>query len=103
MGPGMMHRGYGPGMMEYGYGWGAGQQYGQRYAPYSKRYQTPLEEKDARDILENYLKATGNPNLKLGKIEEKNAVFEAEVLTKDGSLVDTILVNKETGWMKPGY
>jgi hypothetical protein len=97
MGPGMMGRGYqgmGPGMMGPGY-----RGYGPQYPQESK----PLTEKDVKAMLENYLKSTRNPNLKLGKIAEKDYYFEAEILTKDNSLVDKILVDKQTGWMRSIY
>jgi hypothetical protein len=104
MGPGMMGRGYGmgpgmmgPGMM--GRGWGMGPQYGPQY----QQQQKPMEEKDAREILENYLRSTRNPNLKLGKVIEKGNYFEAEILTKDNSLVDKIIVDKYSGWMRSIY
>jgi len=132
MGPGMMGRGYGmgPGMMGPGYGYGQQQQGGWNYCPYcgapqgpgpgygmgpgmmgpgygyGPQYQQPrkpLEEKDAKEVLETYLKSTRNPNLKLGTIEDKGSVFEAEILTKDGSLADKIAVDKYTGWMRSIY
>ena len=95
MGPGMMGRGYGmgPGMMGPGYG----------YGPQYQQPRKPLEEKDAKEVLETYLKSTRNPNLKLGTIEDKGSVFEAEILTKDGSLADKIAVDKYTGWMRSMY
>jgi hypothetical protein len=88
MGPGMMHR-----------GWGMGPQYGPRYQQPRK----PLGENEAREILENYLKATRNPNLKLGQIKDMGSFFEAEILTKDDSLADKIAVDKGTGWMRSIY
>jgi hypothetical protein len=121
MGPGMMGRGYGmgpgmmggygygmgPGMMGgYGYGMGSGMMgpgYGYGYGPQYQQRQKPLEEKDAEAILENYLKSTRNPNLKLGKVEDKGNAFEAEILTKQNSLVDKILVDKNTGWLRSVY
>jgi hypothetical protein len=99
-GPGMMGRGMGPGMMGRGMGPGMmGQGYGPQYQQESK----PLTEKDVRAILENYVQSTRNPNLKLGKVTEKDYYFEAEILTKDNSLVDKILVDKQTGWMRSVY
>ncbi|MGM0428576.1 MAG: hypothetical protein ACQEQ7_15230 [Thermodesulfobacteriota bacterium] len=38
--------------------------------------------------------------MKLGEIEDKGNVFEAEIMTQDGSLVDKILVYKRTGRMR---
>jgi len=101
MGPGMMGRGMGP-----GYGMGAGMMcpgYGYGYGPQYQQPQKPLEEKDAKAILENYLRSTRNPNLKLGKIEDKGNVFEGEILTKNDSLVDKILVDKNTGLIRSVY
>jgi hypothetical protein len=101
MGPGMMGRGgmMAPGMMGQGQGMGPGYGYGPRY----QQPQKALEEKDVKPILENYLKSTRNPNLKLGKIEDKESTFEAEIMTKDDSLVDKIAVDKNTGWMRSIY
>jgi hypothetical protein len=106
MGPGMMGPGYGygygmgPGMMGPGYGYGYCPQYQQ---PQYQQSQKPLDEKGAKTILENYLRSTRNPNLKLGKIEDKGDEFEADILTKGGSLVDKILVSKNNGWMHSAY
>jgi hypothetical protein len=107
MGPGMMGRGMGPSMMGPGYGMGAGMMccpgYGYGYGPQYQQPQKPLEEKDAKAILENYLRSTRNPNLKLGKVEEKGNVFEGEILTKNDALVDKISVDKNTGWIRSVY
>jgi len=107
MGGGMMGRGMmgpmmggqgmmGPGMMAPGYG----QQYQQ---PMYQQPQKQLEEKDAKTILENYLTNMRNPNLKLGKIKDIGTAFEAEIVTKDNSMVDKIMVDKMTGWMRSAY
>ncbi|MFW6115128.1 MAG: hypothetical protein ACOC6E_02395 [Thermodesulfobacteriota bacterium] len=107
MGPGMM----GPGMMHPEWGWGRdpgmgpgyGPGYGPQYGPRYQRPQEPLEKKEAKEMLENYLQSTRNPNLKLGAMEDKGSYFEAEILTKEDSLVDKIAVNKETGRMRSIY
>ena len=111
MGPRMMGRGWGPGMMGPGYGMGSGMTwcpgygygYGYGYGPQYQQVQKSLEEKDAKAILENYLRSTRNPNLKLGKIEDRGNFFEGEILTKNDSLVDKILVDKNTGWIRSVY
>ena len=94
MGPGMMGYGRGYGMMGPGYG-------------YNQQYQQPqrtITEKDAKGIVENYLNSTRNPNLKLGKIKDEGSAFEVDIVTKgNGSLVDKILVNKNTGWVRSVY
>lgn len=119
MGPGMMRgggmmgdRGYGYGMSGgmmgdrgYGHGMGGGMMggrgygYGQSYAAPGK----PLEMKDAKVIMEDYVKSTRNPNLKLGKIKDRGYSYEAEVVTKSNALVDKILINKQTGRMSSAY
>jgi hypothetical protein len=77
--------------------------YGYQYGPQYQQPQKSLDEKDAKAVLENYLKSTRNPNLKLGKLEDKGNAFEGEILTQKGSLVDKILVDKNTGWMHSAY
>jgi hypothetical protein len=117
MGPGMMGgRGYGygmgPGMMGgqgYGYGTGPGMMGGQGYGPnqqypYAQQQpQKPIDKDQAKSMVENYLKSTGNPNLKLGDIKDGGQNFQADVVTKDNSLADKILIDKNTGWMRPAY
>ena len=103
MGPGMMGYGMGPGMMGYGRGYGMmGPGYG-----YNQQYQQPqrtITEKDAKGIVENYLNSTRNPNLKLGKIKDEGSAFEVDIVAKGkGSLVDKILVNKNTGLLRSIY
>ena len=103
-GAGMMGRGMGPGMMQQGRGMGPGMM-GQGYGsgPQYQQPQKPLEKTDAEAMVQNYLNATRNPNLKLGKLKEEGSAFEAEIVTKDGSLADKILIDKNTGWMRSGY
>lgn len=99
MDSGMMgDRGYGRGMRG-GMMGGRGYGYGQSYAAPGK----PLETKDAEAIMEDYIKSTRNPNLKLGKIKDKGDAFEAEIVTKNNALVDQILINKQTGRMSSAY
>ena len=104
-GPGMMGRGYGmgPGMMGPGYQ-GYGPQSGSPAGPQYQQESKPLTEKDVKAMVENYIKSTRNPNLKVGKITAKDGFFEAEIVTKKNDvLVDTILVDKNTGWMSSSY
>jgi hypothetical protein len=111
MGPGMMYGGQGmmgygygmgPGMM--GYGYGRGPRYGQGYpGRHYQQIKTPLDKNGAKKMVENYIQNTRNPNLKLGKLEDKGDTFEAEVVTKNGSLIDRIRIDKKTGWMRSAY
>ena len=94
----MMHRGQGRGrdmMMQQGRG--------RNYGSYYDQQQLPLEKEEARDIVQNYLKSSRNPNLKVGDLEDQGDTFQAEIVTKDGSLVDQLLINKDTGWMRSVY
>jgi len=47
--------------------------------------------------VEDYLKASGNPNLKVGSIKDAGNAFEVEIMTKNNSLADKVLVDKNTG------
>jgi len=65
----------------------------------------PVTEDQAKTLVENYVKSTNNPNLKMGKLtdEKDKDYFVAEIVTKDGSLADKIQVNKNTGWFRSAY
>jgi hypothetical protein len=60
----------------------------------------PLSKDSAKQLLQDYLANSDNPNLKLGDIADKGTVFEASILTKDGSLVQKIQVDKDSGWFR---
>lgn len=103
MGPGMMwNRGDWSGGPGWGQGgmMGSGPGYGHR--SYNRSGQ-PITMDQAKVLVEHYLTTMGNPNLKSGKITDNDKYFEAEIVTKDGSLVDKLMVNKQTGWMKSVY
>ncbi|MGA7876217.1 MAG: hypothetical protein WCA08_11180 [Desulfoferrobacter sp.] len=72
-------------------------------ASYAPQPGKQITQEQAKRLLEDYLQATGNPNLKLGNISNNDGFYEAEVVTKDGSLVDKIQVNKDTGWFRSAY
>lgn len=102
LGPGMMrYRGglcMGPGPMDY--------RGGMCMSPGYSFYGLPAESVDkekAKDLVDDYLRYGRNPNLKIGDAEDKGSDFEVSVVTKDGSLVDRILVNKNNGWMRSVY
>lgn len=100
MGPGMMggfgHGPMGPGMMgTHPCLEASGAAYGETAKPLTKD--------EATIILQGYLLRFRNQNLKVGTITEKDAYFEAEIVTKDGSLVQKLLVDKRTGWLRPSF
>ena len=54
---------------------------------------------DVRHIMEHRLRWMNNPNLKLGSVEEKDTdTITADIITKDGSLVQRLNVDRHTGW-----
>jgi hypothetical protein len=102
MGPGMMGGGYGTGQGMMGPGYGS-EPYRQYNSARQQQPQRPIDRAQASSIAENYLKSTGNPNLKLGDIKDKGRYFEANIITNDNSLVDKLLVDKNTGEMQSAY
>jgi len=64
--------------------------------------QMQVTSKDQVEMLLNH-HVSKNPNLKVGKITEQDDVFEAKIVTKDGSLVNKVIVDKNTGWIKKEY
>jgi hypothetical protein len=104
MGPGMMGSGSGMGQGMMGSDNGNGSQYGPQYGrQYQQPRQKPLDRDQAKQEAENYLRSMRNPNLKLGRIQEKSNGYEINIVTKDGSLVNKILVDKNTGGMRSTY
>lgn len=104
------YRGYdmGPGMMGSGgyqtYGMDQGMMGPDYYnGPHSRQNQTNLDKKDAEKIFADYLQTRHNPNLKLGKIKDEGSFFEANLLTQNNSLVDRLMVDKDTGRIRSAY
>lgn len=74
---------------------------GQQTAPPVAKPGQPLSADQAKAMVEQQI--GGNPNLKVGKVAEKDGNYEVDVVTNDGSLVDKIQVNKQTGWFRSTY
>jgi len=91
-GPGMM----GPGYDRYG-------MMGPGYGRDHRRFEEPLKKEAARQQVEEMLDRSRNPNLKTGGIEDKERFFVVDIVTRDGSLVDKMEVDKETGMMRSVY
>ena len=120
MGPGMMGYGMmGRGMMGYNMMGQGGDfpdeceemmsKYGYRQhpgSPESKESQTreALTQEDAVSIVQNYLVQTGNPNLTIGEVAiEEGWDYLVEIVTRDGSLVDKLEVDRLSGWTHSVY
>ena len=84
MGPGMMHPGYG---------------FGGRWAD---RAGLDLSTEDVEARMERWLAMLGNDRLKLGAIEEVDEdTITVEIVTVDDSLVQTLAVDRRSGWTRP--
>jgi hypothetical protein len=55
-------------------------------------------------MMQSWLTLVANPNLKVGEVTEKDdQSILAEIVTKDGSLVQRFQVDRRTGAMRPAY
>jgi len=61
----------------------------------------PVTREQATLMLENYVRYTNNPNLKLGDVVDRQDFFEGSIVTKkEGALVEKIQVDKKGGWFR---
>jgi hypothetical protein len=97
-GPG--YCGGGPGMQRGQGGWYCPWR-GQQTGPPVAKPGQPLTADQAKTMVEQNI--ADNPNLKSGKVSERDGVYEVEVVTKNGSLVDKVQVNRQTGWFRSAY
>lgn len=107
MGPGMMGHGMmgqgmmGPGMM--GQGMGSGMMMGPGMGMYGSMQ--PVMNLTANDVkvnFERWIATTGNPNIKVGNVAEKDAnTITADIVTKENSLVQQFTVDRRTGFYRP--
>lgn len=98
MGHGMMGQGHGPGMMDHGFGPGQ-QAYGPGGCPFAAEQGREVTVDTVTKFLEARLDHWGNDRLKVGAVEESDhKTITAEIVTKDGSLVQKFAFDKSTGW-----
>ena len=57
----------------------------------------------AAEVVSDRLENGSNPNLTVGKVTEVGRDFEVEIVTKDGSLANKVLVEKSTGRILSAY
>lgn len=107
MGPGMGY-GYGGQMPMMGYGMmGSGMMMGPGYGMMggcgdAQTLDRDIKADDVKKMMEQRVAWARNPNLKVGKVTEKDGdTIEAEVVTKDNSLVRKFSVDRHTGRMQP--
>lgn len=108
MGPGAGYggqRGFGPGMMGPGHGPGFGSGAGFGFGPCAQQAAASGEDVSVDDVtqrMERWLAIQGNDRLKLGKVEAvDDDTITAEIVTVDGSLVQTLTIDRHTGWTRP--
>ena len=100
MGPGMMGSGMmGPGMMGgsmmSGCGYGMGMAGGQPL-------RSDLTADEVEHMMEHRVAWANNPNLKVGTVKATDEdTIEADIVTKDGSLVRKFKIDRHTGRMQP--
>jgi hypothetical protein len=71
-----------------------------RYMPMYERDE-PLNQEEAKARVQEWVNAIGNPNVKVGSVQDKGETYLVSVVTKkEGSLVDEIKVYKYTGDMR---
>lgn len=92
-GPGL-RSGFGPGMHRGSWGPQA-----RGVAPWSADGDVTVDE--VRQMMTWRMQQRNNPNVKLGNVEAKDGGIVAEIVTKDGSLVNRIEFDRTTGWMHP--
>ncbi len=89
----------GHGMMGYG---GMGYGMGRGISPCSRNVRADMDRdlsvKDVTEMLQFRLDRWDNDRLKVGKVVEKDDdTIIAEIVTKDGSLVDRLAIDRDTG------
>ncbi|MDD5168725.1 MAG: hypothetical protein PHN75_07900 [Syntrophales bacterium] len=89
--------------LDYGYSFGGGLDvmvFGGRRFPAEGKLTTAGA---AESLVKKYLQSSRNPNLRIGRVRDAGESFEVEIVTLKDSLVDKILVEKSTGWMRSAY
>jgi hypothetical protein len=102
MGHGMMGQGMAPGMMGHGMmGQGTAPGMMGRGSTMMPSLRQDLSVDDVKHMMEHRLAWDGNPNVKVGKVEQKDDdTIVAEIVTQDGSIVDRLEVDRHTGQVR---
>ncbi len=67
------------------------------------KLEEPVTMDQARYLVDNYMYLSGIPDLKPGKIIEKDNEFDVEIITKDGSYLGMLVIDKQTGVIKSPF
>ncbi|MCH7725733.1 MAG: hypothetical protein IH991_04525 [Planctomycetes bacterium] len=68
-----------------------------------KLFSNPRTKDQAKQRAVDHLKSLGNPNLKVGDVNETIASYEIQVVTKDDSLANWIIIDKQSGQLRTLY
>ncbi len=74
---------------------------GMGMGPYGARMRVGSVD-EAKQLIERYFASTGQ-DVHCGKIEEKDLYFEAEILDRNGTLIDKAIIDKRTGRIRSIY
>lgn len=74
---------------------------GMAWGPYGVRNPVRTAE-EAKQVIETYL-SDNKEGVRVGKIQEKNLYFEAEILDRNKKLIDRAIVDKRTGRIRSIY
>lgn len=74
---------------------------GMQWGPYGVRKPVSTAEQ-AKQVIDVYLAETGQ-NLTVGSISEKNWYFEAEILDRNKTVIDRVIVDKRSGRIRSIY
>jgi hypothetical protein len=93
-----------------GFGWGRGRENGYHmfggrgrgdcanFNNYRSEKTEPVTKDEAKKLADRYAELKYDGNIKIGEMKETRRVYEVDLLTKkSGDLVDTILIDKDTG------
>ena len=95
------HQGWHMGPMM-GSGMGQGMRQDQMGPDMMQPLREDLTAKDVKHMMEHRLAWRGNPNVKVGKVEEQDDdTIIAEIVTQEGSFVERMKVDRHTGMMQP--
>ena len=62
-----------------------------------------VNQAQATELAQRYVDTIGNPNLRIGEARESDTGFEVDIVTSNGSNVDRLLIDKDTGWLRSAY
>lgn len=82
-----------------GFGYGMGRSYGRQSQSTGKS----IDAKEAKAMMNDYLKSSRDPNLKLREIKDTGKAFETEIRAQNNALVDRILIDKATVCIRSAY